>query len=367
MKKEIITNKQGIFIMTMFIIGSFIIIGAGGEAKQDVWLVILLALVMSMPMVLVYSALLKLHPGKDICDILIITFGRVAGKFMALLMVWYCLHLGALVIRNFSSFVNIVSFPETPQSVIVIFIGLFCIWMVKAGIEVFGRWTAFIFPTIMLIIVVTAFLSMTRANFINLRPVLSKGIFPLLPVAFGIFSFPFAETVVFTFIFETVNDNKKVFRVFLYSLLIGSIFMISIAIRNVLVLGTALNSILYFPSYAAVRTINIGNFLQRFEVVVAIIFIFGGFVKISVCLLATSKGVAKIFGFKSYRDIVVPIGFLMMVFSCIVYEDTMEMFQWAQKIYPYYAIPFQIVLPIFILTVAKIKTRLAEKNKKYTS
>jgi len=363
MQKEIITNKQGIFIMSMFIFGSSIITGAGGQAKQDVWLAILMALVMSLPMLFIYSKLLMLYPGKDLFDILKEVFGNVVGKIISLLFVWYCFHLGTLVIRNFSEFVNVISFPETPQPLMIVFVGLFCIWMVKSGIEVLGRWTAFVFPIIMVILIGTIILSMTKADFNHLRPILYDGIKPVLPVSFTLFAFPFAEVVVFTMLFSSLKDSKKTFKVFLTGALISCFIMLIISVRNVLVLGPTLTEDSYFPSYIAVRAINIGDFLQRFEIVVALVFIFGGFVKISVCLLAASKGVAKILDIKNYRYVVAPVGFLMMDLANIIYENTMEMFVWV-KIYPYYAIPFQIILPIIILIAAKIKIKVKSKQQK---
>lgn len=362
MQKELITNKQGIFMMSMFIFGSSILTGAAREAKQDVWLVIILGLIMSLPMIFIYAKLLSLYPGKALYEVLNEVFGKVAGKIISLLYVWYSFHLGALVIRNFSEFVNVTSFPETPQTIIVIFVGLFCIWVVKAGIEVMGRWSAFAFPIAAAIIVITVILSMTNINIINMKPVLYNGIKPVLTSSFGFFSFPLAETVVFTMVFSTLKNKDKTFKVFLSSVCIGSVIIMSIAVRNILVLGAPLTTSLYFPSYVAVRTINIGDFIQRFEIVVSIIFIFGSFVKISVCLYAAALGAAKILNIDNYRYLVAPIGFMMMNLACTIYESMMEMFDWAIKIYPYYAIPFQIILPIIILIAAKIKIKINSKK-----
>jgi len=360
--KEIISNKQGIFIMTMFIVGSFIVLGTGGDAKQDAWIAIILAFLMSLPILFVYSKILMLYPGKDLFDILIMVFGSIPGKILSIFFVWYSLHLGSLVIRNFSEFVNVVSFPETPQFIIIIFLGLLCIWVIKAGIEVLGRCATFIFPIVSGIILLTILLSMANVHFINLKPVLYNGMKPVLISAFSIFSFPFAETVVFTVVFNSLKHVNKTYRVFLISILIGSIIMLMVTVRNILVLGAQITSDLYFPSYIAVRTINIGEFLQRLEIVVAITYITGGFVKISVCLYAASKGVAKILNIDNYRHIVAPIGFLMMNLACIIYNNTMEMFEWASKIYQYYAIPFQIILPVFILIAAKLKQGIGKNE-----
>ena len=364
MQKEIITNKQGIFIISLFIFGSSVLISTGNDTKQDVWLAIILGFIMSLPIIFIYAKLLTLYPGKGLYDILNEAFGKITGKIVSLLYVWYFFHLGAMIIRNFSEFVTVTSFPETPQAIVIIFVGLFCIWVVKAGIEVLGRWAAFAFPIAVAIIAITITLSMTNADFIHIRPILYDGIKPVLTGSFGFFSFPLAETVVFTMIFNTLKDQKKTLKVYLISVCIGSLIIMAIAVRNILVLGVPLSTSLYFPSYVAVRTINIGDFLQRFEIVVAIIFVFGGFVKISVCLYAATLGVAKILNIDNYRYLVAPVGFLMMNLSCIIYESIMEMFDWATKVYAYYAIPFQIILPIIILIAAKIKIRANSKKEK---
>jgi len=349
--------------MSLFVFGSSILIIPGNDTKQDVWLAIILGFIMCLPMIFIYAKLLTLYPGKGLYDILNEAFGKITGKIVTLLYVWYFFHLGAMIIRNFSEFINVTSFPETPQAIFIIFIGLYSIWMVKAGIEVLGRWATFTFPIVVFIIVITVTLSMTNANFIHLRPILYNGIKPVMIGAYSFFTFPLAETVVFTVFFNTLKNGKKTFKVFLISTLIGSIVILIICVNNILVLGAPLTTSLYFPSYVAVRTLNIGDFLQRFEIVVTIVFIFGGLVKISVCLYASTLGVAKILNVDNYRFLVAPVGLLMMYLAAMIYENIMEMFDFA-KVYAYYAIPFQIILPIIILIAAKIKIRANSKKEK---
>ncbi|HEX9060342.1 MAG TPA: endospore germination permease [Clostridia bacterium] len=361
MDREIISNRQGICLVSMFIIGSSIVLGASGEAKQDIWISVIVGFVLYLPMIFIYSNLTTVFPGKDLFDIMHEVFGNIAGKILSLIFVWYFFHLGALVIRNFSEFVQIVSLIETPQFIIIIFFGLLCIWIVRSGIEVLSRWSAFTLPIVLFFVLGTVILSFTRMKLINITPTLYNGIRPVFSNAFSIFSFPFAETVIFTMVFNKLKQNNKSFKVFFFGSLIGGIVILLVMLRNILVLGINTASDLFFPSYIAVRTINIGNFLQRFEIVIAVNYIFTGFVKTSICLYAASKGVARILNIKKSNQIVAPIGFLMMNFACFIYSNTMEMFEWV-KVYPYYAIPFQIILPVIILIGAKIKLRICTKG-----
>lgn len=52
----------------------------------------------------------------------------------------------------------------------------------------------------------------------------------------------------------------------------------------------------------------------------------------------------------------------MMILSLIIYTNTMQMFEWLDIIYKYYAIPFEIILPLFIWITAEIKVRLRKQK-----
>ncbi len=364
MNKETIPNRQGIYIIVMFFTGSLAIVGTNITAKQDVWLSIILTTLVSIPMLFVYSKLLTTYPGKNLFDVFIEVFGSIVGRIISLLFVWYTLHLGSLIIRNYSEYINISSFPETPQMVMVFFMGLLCIWISKAGIEVLGRWTSFVAPIIIFILVSTISLSLSNVDYNVLKPIMYDGMAPVLSSSFSFLFFPFLEVIIFTTLFNNLYDNKKTFNVFLISILIGSFIMLLVLLRNIIVLGPNIINDILFPAILAVEVIDIDIFVERIEIVVSIVFVFGAFVRISSCLLATSIGVSKILGIHNYRYLVAPLGFTMMCMSTIVFSSTMEMFDWAGKYYSYYAIPFQIVIPIITLITAKIKIKLQNKNQK---
>lgn len=362
MQKEIISNRQGISIMVLFILGSTLVLGSGSEAKQDSWLAIILATIFAVLIMTIYSRILSLFPSKDLYEILYLIFGRVLGKIFSLLFIWYSFHLGALVLRNFQEFIRVVSFPETPPFVSVFFMGILSIWVVKEGIEVLGRFSQLIIVFLAFIIIVSPLLSMKEASFNNLRPFLYNGIKPIFSAAFSAFSFPFAETVLFLIVFNLDKKTNNSYKIYYYALTLSGFSILLITLRNVIVLGVDFIDYLYFPSYSAVSLTNIGNFLQRIEVIVSVVFLFSGFVKISVCLLAVCKGVNNFFELGNYRLITTPVGFLMMITSCFLYQSIMEMQEWAFNVYKYYAFPFQVILPIIIWIAAEIKVKQLNKQ-----
>lgn len=356
MQKEQITDKEAICLLIEFIIGSSLILGVGGDAKNDAWIAAIAGIIMVFPTMLVFSRLLSLFHEKDLFDILEITLGKVMGRVTALVYIWYAFHLGALVLRNFGEFTNTVAMPETPMQVTLLCMGSVCIVGVRLGVEVLGRTTAYFLPVMFFILVIVQLLALPLLKFNYIKPVLGNGLAPVLKGGFSVFSFPYAETVMFMGVFGSLKTQKSPFRVYFWGLLISGIIIIVTTIRNITVLGTTLGS-LKFPSYAAVSSINIGDFLQRIEVTVSVVFVFGVFVKSSICLLVACKGIRKILNLKDYRSIVIQTGLLMIYFSYIVYDNSMEMRYWAFKVYPYYAFPMQVILPVIIWIFAEIKAK----------
>lgn len=361
MVKEQITDKEAICLLIVFIMGTTLILGSGGEVKNDAWISVIVSLFMFIPMLLIFSRLLALYKGKDLFDILIIIFGNVAGKIISIIYIWYAFHLGALVLRNFGEFINTIAMPETPMFVPLLCMGLVCIFAVRLGIEVLGRTTTYFLPIVFFILAVVLILSLSDVHFSYLKPILGKGLTPVLKGGFSIFSFPFAETVLFIGVFSALKTKKSHVKVYLWGVFISASVIILITIRNICVLGNMKGSF-YFPSYQAVSQISIGDFIQRIEVTVSIVFVIGVLIKSSICLLVACKGIGKILNLYDYRSIVIHTGLLMIYFSYFVYDSIMDMKLWAFKVYPYYAFPMQVILPVIIWILAEIKARIAAKT-----
>ncbi|MGI6434705.1 MAG: GerAB/ArcD/ProY family transporter [Syntrophomonadaceae bacterium] len=357
MNQEVISNRQGISILVIFMVGSTIILNPGKEAGVDSWIAILLAVLVALPMLLIHTRLMRIFPGKDLFDLQQKAFGKIAGKITSFFFVWFTFHLGTLVLRNFSEFIQLVSLQETPQFPILISMGFLCIWAAKSGIEALGRFAICIIPLVVCAIIVVFLLSIPQMDLKNIRPVLYNGIGPVLNSTASLFAFPFGELALFTMVFDSLKSKDKIFQAYIIGTIMTASILILSYVRNILVIGGESYSSHFFPSYFSISVISIGDFLQRIEAVVGVIFLFGGFIKASVCLYIASKGCAKIFNLGNYSDIAAPIGLLMVCMAGFIYTNTMEMFEWAAEIYKYYVIPFYVILPLITLIVIEIKTR----------
>lgn len=366
MDNQIITRKHTITIIFVFMLGSSLVLRVGGGAGRDAWLAILIGMVMMLPVLLVYSRILSLFPGKGFFEIILASLGSFFGSILIFLYVWYAFHLGTLVIRDFTEFVKIVGLHETPEFVTALFLGVLCIWAVKAGIEVIARWTAIMMPIIIAAILLITLLLIPKFKIDNLKPVLYNGMQPVLDAAFSVFTFPFAETVICTVIFSYVKSGNKPYKIYLWSILAGTSILLVTSVRSLLVLGEESYKINFFASYMSARLVKIGDFLERIEVLVAIVFLVGGFVKISICLLAAAKGIADMFSISDHRQFAAPLGMLMIIYSLTVFKSTVEMFAWSKNVYKYYAFPFEVIFPLIVWIAAEVNVRKNKRSKAKT-
>lgn len=354
MRKEQISESQAYILVITFIMGTSLALVSYSESQQNTWISTLIALAFAAPMVIIYGVILNDNPGKDIFQILESLFGKIMGKIIGVLYTLYFFHLGAICIRNITEFIQVTSFTETPQYITALFIGIVSIYILKSGIEVIARVNKFIMPFLIIIIGLTFVMAIPKANVNNLLPILENGWTPVIKASFSSFSFPFGETVVFLAFLNTVKEKDKASKLLIKGTFIGGIFLFSVTIRNILVLGFPMLSSSAFPSYAAVSLIDIGNFLRGLEITIAMVITIAGFIKTAICLLASCIGVARLFNFSDYKWVSAPLGLLMISISFILYDSTMHMIEWID-IYKYYAFPFQVILPIFILIFVKLK------------
>lgn len=350
------TARQVIFVMVMFILGSSIILGVNVDAKQDSWIALLIAVVMSVPLLLIYARIIKLCPGENIFDMAERLFGKVIGKIIIILMTWYALHLGAMVLRNFYVYIEVTALSITPHILIMILLMLTTLYIAKSGAAVLGRWGIIVFPVVLIMVIITVLFSIPSIEIKNIFPIMEHSLKSVAGSAFKSFSFPFAETVLLLCIACFFKKEDSSYKIYMSGLFISGLVLLVVLLRNLTVLGAPMMAASYFPSHLSARVIELGDIWARIEGVVTINFIFADITKIAVCLFAASMGMAKLFAIKNYKNMLMPASLLIIMLCAILYTNITEMLAFID-IYAIYAIPFQILIPLIIWIVAEKKAR----------
>jgi len=340
----------------MFWIGSLVVMGYNKDAKQDYWVSILGAAVVTLPLIFLSVRLIHLYPGQNLFEIIIKIFGNVFGKIISFIFVFYAIHLGAMVIKTFSTFIKILNMPETPEILTGTLIVLLSVWAVKSGPEDIGRLAKYCWPILEISIAITVLLAFKDMNFDNLKPVLNTDLKTLATACFTLFALPLGEVVVCLSFFSSVSSNVNPLKIYLKALAWTIAMIIVVNLRNILILGIPAAGMFLYPSYQAVSIISLGDFFTRVEVMIGLNLVLAGFIKVCVCLYTASLGLTKILNFSNQKTAVVPCGLLMVTLTGLLYSNTAELFAFISA-YRIYSFPFEVILPIVILVGAEIQTR----------
>lgn len=336
-------------MLILYELGSSLVTGGSMRTEQDSWIAALIGLGMTVPLLLLYAKLQALCPNGDIYDMSCTAFGKAAGSGVTLLFSLYAFHLSAMVIRNFTEYIQVLSLPETPQPVCAVCIGALAFFAVQKGLEVSARSAEFVMPIGYAVIGILVALVAKDMDFSNLEPVLNHSAWTLLSDGFASFTFPFAESVIFLSVFCAVEKSPVSFRkIYLTGVLVAGSVLTLLLIGDIAVLGVPIAKVLFFPSYETVGVVDIGNFISRIEVLVSGNFIVFGLVKISTCLYAGCRGIMRMTNWKNVKVIAGIAITAIIAASQLLYKSTMEMFAFLD-VYKHYAPFFEIALPLALL------------------
>lgn len=348
-----LSSSQLTVLALGFLIGSSVILSPGADAKNNAWLAIAAGMLAALIFVLIFTALTNHYPGKTIVEINDIILGSYLGKVFSILYMLYFFHLGALVLRNSGDFFATIM-RNTPLIVFLIMLALVCAVAVRSGIEVIARTSIVLVPLHPVALILDTVLITEDIDLSNLLPFMDIPFQDFIKAAHNATSFPFGELIVFVMLLALINNSNKGRRSLLWALLIGGIFYITSAIRNIAILGNTA-AIDFLPTFSAIRLINLADVLTRLEIIISINLLTAHFMYISVVYYAVVLGTAQILKMRSYKPLVFPIGALLVSFSLLQYNTAPDNTYFTQVIYPYYSLPFELILPLFTLIAAKIR------------
>lgn len=362
MSVEIVSKNQTQSIIILFLCGIVLAFGCGVSGGKDAWLCSIIALIVMIPMIKIYVKFLKLYPGENFFRILELIFGKIIGKFISFIFVLYALHFSGIVFLFTLDFINIVGLAATPTIVIYIILTLLSIWILKEGIEVFGRWCEFFLIVILIMCVFVYTLMIPNYDFDNLKPFMEEGIRPIIDGTISALGKPYSQLFFFAAFIENFKRKNKYEKTIRNATLIAGVAVLIITVTNVLALGTGAVESTYFPTYAGVRHVRIGTAFQRVEAITIIMFIAGEFVRLNIGLLFACKGIEQILEIKNYRTIVTPVVLMALNINFTYFESAIELYEYIGEVWEPYTVIIGIILPLFIYFFGVVKKYIKSYN-----
>lgn len=358
MNKQQLTERQATLWFVMYQMGSAYLIlptSMVKTAKQDAWLSTLVSLAIHFLLIPLYVAIAKQMKGRSLVMYLGAILGKRIGKclaFLFLLSVPYLIFI--MTLRNMGDFISTSIMPETPEEAIyaLMLIAVYCI--VRANAAVIGRSAETLFLVIPLLYIIVVISLLPNAEIHNLIPVFEYGWKPIARASFILLAFPYLETFLFLFLLADIGGPQVWKRAVVRSSLISGGFYVGMIILVIAVLGESVASDLTYSSYVVVRTINIGDFIQRFEIVVTIFWYISIFFRLTLLIYITVHGMSAIFQLQETTPLLIPLLFIALILAHSIWPNTTFLIEFFQT-WPVYAMVFGIAAPLLIWLLGRFK------------
>ncbi|GGJ99367.1 germination protein [Lentibacillus kapialis] len=333
---------------------------SGKFAEQDMWLSPIWASLAGFLTVYIALLLHNHYPELTIMQYSGKIIGFIPGKIVGLGLLFYLLHTNGVVLREYGEFVVGNFLPSTPIIVITGSMAFVCALSVRGGLEVMARSAQIFIPVFMTLFLVIILLLFPELRPANIFPVMDDGITPSIKGAI-VPSQWFTEFFLIIFMLPYLRTKEKRMT---WGMLSVVAVMITLVITNLfsLLLFGDITSKFTYPVMSAARYIDVADFLQHVESIVMAIWVVGVFIKVSVFYYAIVIGTAQWLHLSDYRPIVFPIGLLLIIFSTWVAASLQELSHFLSTVWPFYALVFQLVLPVLLLLVAMMRKKAAEND-----
>jgi len=352
---EKISARQFGILVALYSIGTSILIiptVMAAEVKQDAWIAALLGVGFSLLLAGLYVTVGNLIPAMSFVTLMEELLGKWLGKAISLTLVFFAFITASELLYIVGNFITTQIMPETPMQSITIVFTCVVIMGVRLGIETLARLAEILFPLFVFLFLVLVILISPQVEVEKIQPVLEADFKDLLRAAIYFTSVFSLSTVILLMVFPaSVNRPKEAKKTLFSGTIIAGIALIVIIALSILVLGVEITQRQTYPSYALAKKINVGNFLQRIEIIMAGMWLITIYFKLSCYFYVSVLGLAQILNAKDYRFLTLPMGFVMVALSMVVHPNVLHSVEYNKEPWLSYVSTYGLFLPLLLLGV----------------
>ncbi len=250
--------------------------------------------------------------------------GKIAGKILGFVYIGFFILVSSYALRLFVDFIEVYVQPATPISVITAMMLLGSFVSLRAGLTAMGRIceiTVYIGLTFTLIILVTAIIN--YPDWENLMPVgyMSLENFGIATWSASTVWSRIIPVLTIAYFMDKKNDISPV----LFKAIATSVCLIGFTtIATLLTYGALSSKLLTYPTFAFVRLIQIGEFVQHLDIIFVGIWILGIYSTLFITWFMTCFTAQQVFGLREYRFLAAPTSLIIGIMSIIISSNIIE-------------------------------------------
>jgi len=341
----------GCFIQASSLLTSFL----ADVTRNDSWAVVLIAFAICLPLIWLYKSIMVMFPEKSLIEALEEVFGSVAGKIAGIGYVWFFITLTALNVTDLANFANLTIMSATPNVVLVVMCMAVAGMAVWHGVRVVTQYSTAFVVVEFGVIFSSVLLLANQFDMNNFLPMFDLPLIRYVQGAHILSAIPFGDIVALLMITPNVRfSSQSPGKFLLGGLSIGAFTLFVVLSRDIAVLGNTL-SMFTLPGLVSLRLVDIGMTLSRIEVLFAIALIMLLFFKVSCLYYVSVMAVGQVMAVKSYRNIVLAAGALIISYGMTLNPNPVEHVAFARQATPVVWTVFELFIPLLILVVGKLR------------
>lgn len=354
--KSVLRNSRFMFTLAFVIQASSLLTSfISGTTLQDSWISIILAGILSIPLILLYRSIMLMFPDKNFIQVLKLVFGRVLGTIIGILLVWFFVTLTALNISDLGDFAKLTVMYYTPKYILILMCVLISVYAVRKGLNVVTRYSAvFTFLQFAIIGVSIVFL-FNQMDFSAFLPIFTFEPIKYVQSTHIVTTIPMGEMVLFLMLTPNIKIEKKKFtKAWFLGAFLGILALFLVTVRDIAVLGNTLH-LFSLPGLICLRLVNLGEAFSRLEILFAIALIILLFFKITLLGYVIIIAFAELAGIKSYKNLTLIFAIFVVLYSLTLFPSSVNHADNAKSITAQLWSLFEIIIPLLVLIIAKIR------------
>lgn len=361
-----INSNQFLVLVILFTIGTSILLGPSAlatEAKQDAWIAALLGTGIGLLIIWLFIKMSFWFPSLTFIQMNEILFGKWIGKVFSFLLVFMSLLYSSTLLYHSGSFLTIQMIPNTPMAATNILMAIIMVMAVRLGLETIARSTEIFFAVFLFFFILLVLFITPEIKFENIEPIFEGNIKTIAQASLIYIVVSCVNAVSLLMIFPAfINQPKEAKKSFILGSLIGGLVVTIITILCIFVLGSDATARQIYPSYGLAKRINVGDFANRVEALMAVLWIISLYIKMVLYFFASVLGLAQILNLRDYRPLTYPLGMIVVVLSLVVFPNVIYQQEFERTTGLYFSAVVGLFLPLLMAIVYAIRKKQLKKD-----
>ncbi|GAB2535919.1 GerAB/ArcD/ProY family transporter [Gracilibacillus alcaliphilus] len=324
---------------------------------ENGWISIFITTLAGLGLILIYNRILSFHDKGNIFQIIDFAVGKWVGILFSFILLGYTFFNLYSNLWAIGDFLTIQILMGTPFEVITFVIIVTVVVAIVYGIEVVARTAELFFPFTMLCAFLLTVLVLKDADFERVLPIFQHQRLATVSGALPVLGITFLELVILLGITHTVNRKKTAQRGFLVGGALAGFILMTITFSSIVVLGAKGTTNATYPVYALGQRINLFDFVERIEIIVAFIWFFTIFFKMCVSFYVLALGIKHIIKLESSKSITIPIGLFTFFSATLAAPNTYAVQEFINDSLIIIAILSGFILPCILLIALLFKKK----------